>query len=168
MPATSIGYGCSTSNGEVIHTATNRRLRYGALVDKAAALPVPKQVSLKAPKDFKLLGKATTRFDIPEKVNGSAVFGIDVKRPGMLVGLRSGSASSHDASERLEHRALLVHDPSTASNGTPETHATRDVDVGPAGRRCGPARRARQRSRIGNRPSHSAGRHVAPSGRPSG
>ncbi len=76
---------CSTSNGEVIHAATSRRLRYGSLVDKAATLPVPKQVSLKAPKDFKLLGKATTRFDIPEKVNGSAVFGIDVKRPGLLV-----------------------------------------------------------------------------------
>ncbi|MGB7218974.1 MAG: xanthine dehydrogenase family protein molybdopterin-binding subunit [Vicinamibacterales bacterium] len=76
---------CSTANGEVIHAATNRRLRYGALVDKAAVLPVPRQVSLKATKDFKLLGRTTARFDIPEKVNGSAVFGIDVKRPGLLV-----------------------------------------------------------------------------------
>ncbi|OFV94153.1 MAG: twin-arginine translocation pathway signal protein [Acidobacteria bacterium RIFCSPLOWO2_02_FULL_64_15] len=76
---------CSTSNGEVIHAATNRRLRYGALVDKAATLPVPPQVLLKATTDFKLLGKATARFDIPEKVDGSAVFGIDVTRPGLLV-----------------------------------------------------------------------------------
>src|SRR5438477_606700 len=55
------------------------------LVDKAAALPVPKTVSLKSPKEFRLLGQPVARLDIPEKVNGKAVFGIDVKRPGMLV-----------------------------------------------------------------------------------
>jgi len=76
---------CSTSNGEVIHQASGRRLRYGALVDKAAALPVPKTVSLKNIKDFRLLGKSIPRIDIPEKVNGTAGFGIDVKRPGMLI-----------------------------------------------------------------------------------
>jgi isoquinoline 1-oxidoreductase subunit beta len=76
---------CSTEKGEVVHKATGRRARYGSLVDKASSLPVPKTVSLKNPKDFALLGKATPRLDIPEKVNGSAVFGIDVKRPGMLI-----------------------------------------------------------------------------------
>ena len=77
--------GCSTGNGEVVHKASNRRLRYGALVEQAAALPVPQRVTLKSPKDFRLLGKSTPRFDVPEKVNGSAVFGIDVKRPDMLI-----------------------------------------------------------------------------------
>jgi isoquinoline 1-oxidoreductase beta subunit len=76
---------CSTEKGEVVHKASGRRLRYGALVDKAAALPVPKTVALKDPKDFRLLGKPVARLDIPEKVNGSAVYGIDVKRPGLLV-----------------------------------------------------------------------------------
>jgi isoquinoline 1-oxidoreductase beta subunit len=76
---------CSTEKSEVIHQASGRRLRYGALVDKAAALPVPKMVSLKSPKEFRLLGLPMARLDIPEKVNGSAVFGIDVKRPGMLI-----------------------------------------------------------------------------------
>ncbi|MBI2150758.1 MAG: xanthine dehydrogenase family protein molybdopterin-binding subunit, partial [Acidobacteria bacterium] len=76
---------CSTDKGEVIHKVSGRRLRYGALVDKAAALPVPKTVSLKSPKDFRLLGKSMARLDIPEKVNGTAVFGIDVKRPDMLI-----------------------------------------------------------------------------------
>ncbi len=75
----------STDNGEVIHKASGRRLKYGALVDKAAALPVPKNVALKNPKDFHLLGQSAPRLDIPEKVNGKAVFGIDVKRPGMLI-----------------------------------------------------------------------------------
>ena len=76
---------CSTEKGEVIHKASGRRLRYGSLVDKAAALPVPKTVSLKSPKEFRLLGQPTPRLDIPEKVNGKAGFGIDVKRPDMLI-----------------------------------------------------------------------------------
>src|SRR5215831_5581863 len=76
---------CSTEKGEVIHKASGRRLRYGALVDKAATLPVPKEVALKNPKEFHLLGQSTARLDIPEKVNGKAVFGMDVKRPGMLI-----------------------------------------------------------------------------------
>ncbi|PYR96784.1 MAG: twin-arginine translocation pathway signal protein [Acidobacteria bacterium] len=76
---------CSTEKGEVVHKTSGRRLRYGSLVDKAAALPVPKTVPLKDPKDFRLLGQALPRLDIPEKVNGKAVFGIDVKRPNMLI-----------------------------------------------------------------------------------
>ncbi|MBI1954921.1 MAG: xanthine dehydrogenase family protein molybdopterin-binding subunit [Acidobacteria bacterium] len=76
---------CSTAKGEVIHQASGRRLRYGALVEKAATLPVPKQVSLKDRKNFRLLGQPLARLDIPEKVNGSAVYGMDVKVPDMLV-----------------------------------------------------------------------------------
>src|SRR5215831_9806280 len=72
---------CSTEKGVVIHKASARRMRYGALVDKAAALPVPKSVTLKDPKDFRVLGQSLPRLDIPEKVNGTAEFGIDVKRP---------------------------------------------------------------------------------------
>jgi isoquinoline 1-oxidoreductase beta subunit len=76
---------CTTDKGEVIHAASGRRARYGTLVDRAAALPVPTSVPLKDPKDFRLLGRPVARLDIPEKVNGSAGYGIDVKRPGMLV-----------------------------------------------------------------------------------
>ena len=76
---------CSTEKGAVIHKASGRRLSYGALAEKAATLPVPKNVSLKSPKDFQLLGQPLPRLDIPEKVNGKAEFGIDVKRPGMLI-----------------------------------------------------------------------------------
>ena len=75
---------CTTDKGEVIHQATGRRLNYGTLVDKAAALPVPTGVTLKDPKTFKLLGNSLARLDVPEKVNGSAMFGIDVKLPGLL------------------------------------------------------------------------------------
>jgi isoquinoline 1-oxidoreductase beta subunit len=75
----------TTDKGEVIHQASGRRLKYGALVDKASTLPVPKDVPLKDPKAFKLLGHDMARRDIPAKVNGTAEFGMDVKRPGMLV-----------------------------------------------------------------------------------
>jgi isoquinoline 1-oxidoreductase beta subunit len=75
---------CATDKGEVIHAASGRRLAYGALVDKAAALPVPTAVTLKAPGNFKVLGQSLPRLDIPEKVNGTAQFGIDVKLPGLL------------------------------------------------------------------------------------
>jgi isoquinoline 1-oxidoreductase beta subunit len=74
----------TTDKGEVIHQASGRRLKYGALVDKAAALPVPKTVTLKDPKSFKVLGQSVARLDVPEKVNGTATFGIDVKLPGLL------------------------------------------------------------------------------------
>jgi isoquinoline 1-oxidoreductase subunit beta len=96
---------CSTEKGEVIHKASGRRLRYGALVDKAAALPVPKDVVLKDPKDFRLLGQPVARLDIPAKVNGSAGYGLDVKRPGLLVArvVRSpvfgGKVESFDAAK---------------------------------------------------------------------
>ena len=74
----------TTEKGEVIHKASGRRLKYGALVDKAAVLPVPKDVKLKDPKSFTLMGQSLPRLDVPEKVNGSAVFGMDVKLPGLL------------------------------------------------------------------------------------
>src|SRR5690606_11219046 len=74
----------TTHEGEVVHQATGRRLRYGALVATAATVPVPATVTLKSPDEFKVLGKSLPRLDIPEKVNGKAVFGIDVSRPNLL------------------------------------------------------------------------------------
>src|SRR3954471_3080393 len=95
----------TTDKGEVIHQASGRRLKYGALVDKAATLPVPQNAPLKAPTAFKLLGKDLARMDIPDKVNGKAEFGMDVKRPGMLVArvvrcpVHGGKVASFDAAK---------------------------------------------------------------------
>jgi isoquinoline 1-oxidoreductase beta subunit len=77
------GSTCSTQKGFVIHRQRGRR-SYGSLVEKASTLTVPKTIVLKTPKQFTLLGQSTPRLDIPEKVNGQAVFGIDVKRPDLL------------------------------------------------------------------------------------
>jgi isoquinoline 1-oxidoreductase subunit beta len=74
---------CRASNGEVVHAATGRKLRYGALVDAAAKLPVAENVALKMPSDFKLIGTPHRRLDIAGKVNGSAKFGIDTRLAGM-------------------------------------------------------------------------------------
>ena len=76
---------CRTENGQVIHTNSQRRLSYGELVEKAATLTPPQNVTLKDPKDFKIIGKAIKRLDTPDKTNGKAVFGLDVNVPGMLV-----------------------------------------------------------------------------------
>jgi isoquinoline 1-oxidoreductase subunit beta len=74
---------CRAAQGAVIHGPTGRRLSYGALVDRAAILPVPRNVPLKSPNDFKLIGTPVKRLDTPDKVDGTAQFGIDVRLPGM-------------------------------------------------------------------------------------
>ncbi len=76
---------CQAAHGQVIHGASGRRLGYGELVEQAATLPVPSEVSLKSPKDFKLIGTPAKRLDAPEKVNGKAQFGIDVQVPDMKI-----------------------------------------------------------------------------------
>jgi isoquinoline 1-oxidoreductase beta subunit len=76
---------CSTENGFVRETGTRRKLSYGALTVAAAALPVPETVTLKDPKDFRLIGQSVPRLDLKAKVNGSAGFGIDAHTDGMLV-----------------------------------------------------------------------------------
>jgi len=76
---------CRTENGVVTHPASRRRLKYGELVERAAALPVPETVTLKEPADFRFIGKPMPRLDTPDKVRGTAQFGVDVMVPGMLV-----------------------------------------------------------------------------------
>jgi isoquinoline 1-oxidoreductase beta subunit len=75
---------CRAENGVVVNTASGARLTYGALADAASKLPVPDAPALKSPSDFALLGKPVKRLDTPSKVNGTAMFGIDVRLPGML------------------------------------------------------------------------------------
>src|SRR6202165_262799 len=74
---------CTTSNGEVTHRESERKLSYGALAASASSRTPPKDVALKDPKDFVLIGKPLKRFDTPDKVNGKAVYGIDAMLPGM-------------------------------------------------------------------------------------
>jgi isoquinoline 1-oxidoreductase subunit beta len=74
---------CRAQGGEVLHGPTGRRIKYGELAADAARLPVPQGVALKQAKDFKLIGTPAKRLDTPAKVNGSAIYGIDVRPPGL-------------------------------------------------------------------------------------
>src|SRR5881396_1909363 len=76
---------CRAERGTVVHGPSGRRLSYGKLAAKAAKLPVPQHAPLKDPQEFRLLGTRVARLDTPGKVDGSAVFGIDVTVPGMLI-----------------------------------------------------------------------------------
>jgi isoquinoline 1-oxidoreductase subunit beta len=73
---------CVTSNSEVMHQS-GRRLSYGALALAASSEVPPKDVPLKDPKDFVLIGKPLKRLDTPDKVNGKVVYGIDAMLPGL-------------------------------------------------------------------------------------
>ncbi|MFN0181989.1 MAG: molybdopterin cofactor-binding domain-containing protein [Gemmatimonadales bacterium] len=68
---------CSTEPGVVVHRGSGRRVGYGAIAGAAAREPVPAEVSLKDPKDFRLIGTSVRRLDLAEKVTGRAQFGLD-------------------------------------------------------------------------------------------
>lgn len=75
---------CYAENGEVMHRPSGNKLSYGVLVEEASRLTPPKDVKLKSRKEYKIIGKAMPRRDTPFKTNGTAVFGMDKKIPGML------------------------------------------------------------------------------------
>jgi isoquinoline 1-oxidoreductase subunit beta len=74
---------CHTEAGTVKHAASGRSLAYAALTEDASHLSPPKDPPLKNPADFKIIGKPLKRLDTPEKVNGKALYGIDVMPPGV-------------------------------------------------------------------------------------
>lgn len=84
---------CRAKRGVVTHTPTGRTLKYGALALKATALPVPPpdKVPLKDPRDFTLIGTPAKRLDTPDKLNGRAQYGIDVRLPGMKIATAAAS-----------------------------------------------------------------------------
>lgn len=75
---------CTVANGKVQHLQTNRSIGFGQLANDAAALPMPSDVKLKDRRDFKILGTPQARIDIPEKVDGSAIFGLDARPNGLV------------------------------------------------------------------------------------
>ncbi|MGC2199611.1 MAG: xanthine dehydrogenase family protein molybdopterin-binding subunit [Stellaceae bacterium] len=76
---------CRAQSGEVLHAPTGRSAKYGELAADAARIPVPESVALKRPDDFRLIGTPAKRLDAPAKVNGTAVFGIDVRPPSVKI-----------------------------------------------------------------------------------
>jgi isoquinoline 1-oxidoreductase beta subunit len=96
---------CRAQSGFVINTSNNAKLSYGNLAGAAAKLPVPTNVALKDPKQFRFIGKSIKRLDTADKVTGRTQFGIDARRPGMLYAaiarcpVFGGKAVSFDATK---------------------------------------------------------------------
>ncbi|HEY3205293.1 MAG TPA: molybdopterin cofactor-binding domain-containing protein [Thermoanaerobaculia bacterium] len=96
---------CQAASGWVLHAPTGRKLSYGRLVPLAATLPVPAQPALKDSKDFRLIGTRVPRIDGPAIVSGRAVYGLDIRVPGMLFAavarcpVPGGKAARVDASK---------------------------------------------------------------------
>lgn len=74
---------CSAEAGHVVHATSGRRAAYGSLIQAAAAEAVPQEMPLKPASSFKLIGQSVRRLDSPEKVNGTAKFGIDARPQGV-------------------------------------------------------------------------------------
>ncbi|HEX9615689.1 MAG TPA: xanthine dehydrogenase family protein molybdopterin-binding subunit [Bacteroidota bacterium] len=74
---------CRAESGHVVHSS-GKKLSYGELAAAAATLPVPDSVKFKDNKDFRIIGTRIKKLDTPAKVYGNAVFGLDVRVPGML------------------------------------------------------------------------------------
>ena len=104
---------CTTKNGAVWHGSD--KLPYAELLDRAAQLPVPDlaTVSLKKPADFKIIGTSLPRTDVPEKTDGSAIFGLDVRLPGMVYAVVArcpvfgGELKSFDAAKAKAMKGVL-------------------------------------------------------------
>ncbi|QQL48937.1 xanthine dehydrogenase family protein molybdopterin-binding subunit [Mucilaginibacter ginkgonis] len=99
---------CYAENAMVIHSPSKRSIAYENLIEDAAKIEIPKEPKLKDPKDFKIIGKAVHRPDVPLKTNGSAQFGIDASLPGMVYAtvercpVIGGTLKSFDATEALK------------------------------------------------------------------
>ncbi len=103
---------CTVEKGVITHGPTKRRLRYGQVAAQAAKLEPPKDVKLRDPKDWKIAGKPVRRLDIPDKVLGKPVFGVDVSLPGMLHAsiaqcpVFGGKVKSVDSAEAEKRRGV--------------------------------------------------------------
>src|SRR5262247_1314563 len=75
---------CMTENGKVVHKPSGRSLKFGEVAEDAAKITPPAQPKPKPENEWKLLGKPLRRVELPAKLNGSAVFGLDFGVPGMV------------------------------------------------------------------------------------
>ena len=100
----------TTSNSHVLHGRTNQKINYGALIpflEMPETLPDFSEAQLKNPKDFKLVGKDIPRTEIPAKVNGSAMFAIDIRLPEMVYGVLE-RGNLHGSKPKLTNEAEIL------------------------------------------------------------
>jgi isoquinoline 1-oxidoreductase beta subunit len=96
---------CTAANGVITHKPSNRSTTYGKVADAAGKVEAPTEIKLKDPKDWKIIGKGIKRLDTADKVTGKAIYGIDVRLPGMLYAaikacpVNGGKVKSFDAAK---------------------------------------------------------------------
>ena len=96
---------CTAANSVITHKASGRTTTYGQVADAAGKLEPPKDVPLKNPKDWTIAGKPLKRLDTLAKTNGTQMYGLDIKLPGMVVAaikespVWGGKVKSFDASK---------------------------------------------------------------------
>jgi len=99
---------CYALDAMVFHKPSGKKLGYGDLVEDAAKITPPKEVKLKDRKDYKLIGKPLHRQDNPAKINGSAIFGQDVMKPGMLIAMVERNPRFHGKVKGFDAAAALA------------------------------------------------------------
>ncbi|MCC5869157.1 MAG: xanthine dehydrogenase family protein molybdopterin-binding subunit [Gammaproteobacteria bacterium] len=95
---------CSTDNGRVVHVASDRVADYGSLADLAGQMRAPLRPRLKSPDEFRLLGTSPPRLEIPAKVSGRGVYGIDVRIKGMVHAAIARSPTLGGRAGRVDER----------------------------------------------------------------
>src|SRR5258706_5016132 len=132
---------CTASNSFITHGPSKRRVSYGKVADPASRIEPPKDVKLKDPKDWKLIGKSVKRIDIPDTVMGRQRYGIDVQLPGMLYAaiaqcpVFGGKVTSVDAAKIQGRRGIVKVLPmesfvaGVADNWWRAKEALRDVHI---------------------------------------
>jgi isoquinoline 1-oxidoreductase beta subunit len=103
---------CTAEKSIIRHAASGRQTSFGKVAEAASQLPIPTQITLKNPKDWKLIGQRVRRLDTRDKVNGKQIYGIDLKMPGMLIAtikecpVFGGKVLSFDASKALAMKGV--------------------------------------------------------------
>ena len=103
---------CKAEKSVITHLPTGRATTYGKVADAAAKLAPPTDVPLKDPKDWKIAGQPLKRLDTVDKTTGAMTYGIDVKRPGMLLAavrecpVFGGKLKSFDAAKIADRKGV--------------------------------------------------------------
>lgn len=108
------GADCAAMEGKVVHAASGRSLTFGQLAGEAATIELAEEPAIKTPEQYGLIGRALPRVDVPAKVTGQAIYGIDVRLPDMVYAavmacpVFGGTLRSHDAAAVSNRRGVLA------------------------------------------------------------
>jgi isoquinoline 1-oxidoreductase beta subunit len=146
---------CTTNQGVITHTPSGRKISYGKVAEQASKLPVPTEIVLKDPKDWKIIGKPLDRLDTIDKVNGKQIYSIDMKFPGMLIAtikqcpVLGGKLKSFDAAKVANLKGIkqivAVDDYAVAVVGDSFWHVKKAMEALPIEWDLGPSAKVQQK-----------------------